>query len=258
MKEIFNKIVDIPKLVIRFWIVLWLTLFIFVIAKLCFNVWYPIVVENQFIIKVCDYIDNNKILNYIILLFLYLLNANIIFLTMIKRKKFSKIIYFIVFNILQVGSYIAKYYYNFLGIIIEILFVVFAIIINLRRKTFIFYSSKRKFVKTFNFVIPIFVYLLLNIWQLNILFIRDISSIISDLPSLIYIALQIDYYIFLIITWIGVNYIMGLAGWGWLWSKSVTQLKALKQEELQKQNPNFKLLEQIEKAIADKENATEN
>ena len=77
MNKAINKIVDLPKLVKTIWIILWITLLMFLGLKLCFNIWYPIVVRSQTFIKVCDFIDNNLWLEFIIGLMCYLLNINI-------------------------------------------------------------------------------------------------------------------------------------------------------------------------------------
>ena len=91
------------------------------------------------------------------------------------------------------------------------------------------------------------------LWQCNMLFIRNINEIIIDLSTLVAYILQIDYYIFLIITWIGVIYFMGSYGL-WFWGKSLTQLEAMKQKELNKSKPNMELVKQIDEAIAKKKN----
>lgn len=47
---------------------------------------------------------------------------------------------------------------------------------------------------------------------------------------------------------------MGLSSWGWFFGKSVTELKALREMELGKENPDKKLIAKIDEAIAKKEN----
>ena len=236
-----NKLVDVPKLVHRIWLILWITLAIFVVAKLCFNMWYPIVIENENIIKICSYIDNNELVKYIIMLMFYLLNANIIFLTFIRKLKFPNKIFMILFNIANIIGYFVKGINNVYGIVFEVSVILISIFVNIRNKTF----SKIKW----NILFPIIIYLMINIWQLNIFFIRGINDILNKLPSLIFITIQIDYYIFLIITWIGVVYYMGLLGYGWLWGKSEVELLALKEKELAKEKPDLELIKEIDKAL---------
>lgn len=245
-----NKIVDVPKLVRRLWIILWITLFIFTIAKLCFNLWYPIVVRNEFIIKICEFVDNNFYLKNLFLILLYITNGNIFILTSTKKIKYNKFYKLILFTTLYLLSYIMKFVNNMLGVIFEISICIIPIVINVKNKTFTIITKSNRIKSILNFLIPPLVYLMLNLWQSNIVFIRGITDILSNLPTVITLALQIDYYIFLIITWIGVNYFMGLAGLGWWWSKSTTELQAIKAEELTKKNPDAKLIADIDKELA--------
>ena len=46
---------------------------------------------------------------------------------------------------------------------------------------------------------------------------------------------------------------MGIFSGGWWWGKSITELKAMKEKELAKENPDAKLIAEIDKAIAEKE-----
>jgi hypothetical protein len=43
---------------------------------------------------------------------------------------------------------------------------------------------------------------------------------------------------------------MGISGFGWWWGKSTTELKAIKEAELAKSNPDTKILADIEKELA--------
>ena len=102
-------------------------------------------------------------------------------------------------------------------------------------------------------LIKIHIYILITIWQFTIYLARGLDiNALSNYPSLIYIILQLDYYIFTIITWIGVSF-MGALGWGWFWSKDVTILKAEREKELAKSEPDMKLVEKIDSRIAELE-----
>lgn len=248
IKNFILKIVNLPKLIKRLWIILWLSLFILVAMKLCFNIWYPIIVENAFIINICNFIDDNKIIKIILYLVFYILNGFLILLIYTKQKRINKITLIVYFISLIIG-YFLKNYSNILGIVYEILIIIYASIYNLKNKTF-----KQKYKNVF---FPIIIYFLINIWQLNIFFIRGIENILTNIPSLINLVLQIDYYIFLLITWIGVSY-MGVLGFGWLWGKSETELLALKEEELKKEKPDEKLIEQIDKKLEELKYETSN
>lgn len=217
-----SKILNVPKLIIRIWIILWISLFILVAMKFCFNIWYPIVIENEIVLAICNFIDNHFIVKYMMSVILYLININIWVLIAIKKMKFKKKFTFIIMSIIYFLGNSLKWLDNNIGSTFELLYLIlFPIIYNYKYKTF----SKR----IWNVLFPIIIYLLINFWQLNIFIIRDIENILTNMPTAITYALQIDYYIFLIITWIGVNYFMGVFGGGWLWSKSITELKAMKQ-----------------------------
>lgn len=245
LKNLITKIVDVPKLVRTIWLILWLTLFIFVIAKLCFNIWYPIVVENEIFINVCNFIDNNIILKYGIMFVFYIINLNFIFLTSTRKKKYKNVKCLLIVNLFYITSFLFKYLNNFIGFIIEILIlVIITTIFNIKQNNF-----KNKYV---NISFALVFYLLINLWQMNMLFIRGIFDVITSLPTLISLVLQLDYYILTLISWIGVSY-MGLWGAGWFWGKDVTELKALKEKELAKENPDKDLLKQLDEAIAKKE-----
>lgn len=251
-----SKILDVPKLIRRIWLILWITLFLLVLMKFLFNKWYPIVVDNETLMNLFYFIDSKSYIKYIIAIVLYIINLNIWFMTNIKQMKYSKINHFIMINILIVISYFMKCYMNILGVLFEvIILVVIPIILNLKRgkfDNFVFFKWRIK--RAINVVIPIVIYLLLNLWQMNILFIRDIDTILTNLPSMFYVVLQHDYYIFTIITWIGVNYFMGIFGAGWFWGKSITELKAMREKEMQKAEPDLTYIKQIDEAIAKKEN----
>ncbi len=42
---------------------------------------------------------------------------------------------------------------------------------------------------------------------------------------------------------------MGLCGIGWLWCKTETELKAIKEQELAKAEPDKKLIDEIDRAL---------
>lgn len=220
---------------------MWITLFLLVLMKLLFNEWYPIVVEDKLVIKVCDFIDNNYILDYTIRFLFYLTNCFITYLTCCKKIKPNKI-EIIVLPLIAILSFIVKTFVNnYFAFIIEMIIVIMiSIIINLIKKTF------RN--KALNVLFPIVINLLLMLWQCNMLFIRGIDNVLTNMSSLISIFIQIDYYIFLIITWIGVVYFMGNLGL-WFWSNDITKLKAELEKENLKKEPNQEKIMQIKQRI---------
>lgn len=242
MKKFINKILDAPKLIRTIWIMLWVILVILLIMKFCFGIWYPIVVKNETFKNMCNFIDNNKILDYGLKLILYIISGNLIILTSLGMKTYSKWYLWIVFILLNIGIFFVKYYNSVLGLIIEIIMIIIFIIINVKRNTF---NNK-----VINILLPIIYYALINLWQLTLLVVRDDGhAVLSDYPSLVILIVQIDYYIFLTITWIGVSF-MGLVSWGWFFGKDITVLKAEKSKELSKVEPDMNKVAKIDERIA--------
>ena len=243
MKTKINKIVNLPKLVHRVFILLWVVLGLCLVLKFLFNQWYPIVVNSKLIILIEDYSNNHKWLYYAINYIFYSLSGNIIYLTATKQKMYSRAIKGILFNLLIILSFTMKAIFgNTIGMMIELIYYIgIPIFINIKHKLF------NKAWKNILFVIVY--YLLINIWQLNILIIRDINQILTTAPFGIVIIMQIDYYIFLIISYMEVS-IMGLSSIFWFFGKTETELLAIKEEELKKPYPDPKKLEAIEAELA--------
>ena len=241
MKSFINKIVDAPKLVKRIWILLWVVLIMLLIFKFCFGIWYPIAVENETFLKICNFVDANKILNLSIMGVFYVFSNNIIMLTCTNKKKYDNWLMALIVNFVIIANYMLKIFNSTAGNIIEILMIVAYIVINIIQNNF-----KHKVLNVIN---PIIFYGILNLWQLLIYLVRGLDlSELNSYPSLIYIIIMLDYYVFLTITWIGVCH-MGLLSMGWLFTKDITVLKAEKEKELSKKNPDMDKIEKIEVRI---------
>lgn len=237
--DFINKILDTKKLIFRLWIVLWLCLLILLVLKFCFNIWFPIIIENESFIKTNDYIKNTW-LKYLVSGFLYFVSANIIYLTSCKKKKYTKWYELLGINMIMTISFILKHIFPFYAFIPEAIFLILIPIIYLLK-------TYRK-PKWFLILFPIIIQALTIIWQLNVLFIRNVDfNTISNEYFILGIILQLDYYIFIIITWIGVNYMIFSV---WFFGKDVTTLKAYKEKELTKANPNMDLVAKIDSKIA--------
>ena len=228
MKKFINKILDAPKLIRTLWLMLWVILVILLVMKFCFGIWYPVVSKNEWFNNLCQYIDDNKLLYYSIALVLYIININFISLIYMNKKKYDRWYWLIIINAIIIGVFFIKYWNSIVGNIVEIiLMIVPYIIINLKQNNF-----GNKYM---NILFPIIFYAIINLWQFTILIVRNTSNLVLDeMPMLVPLILQIDYYIFLIISWIGVSF-MGLFGMGWFWSKDITVLKAEKEKELAKE-----------------------
>lgn len=235
-----EKILDVPKLILRIWLILWFILFILLGFKFCFNIWYPIVVENETFITICSFIDNHIILKTGIYFALYVFSVNFIYLSSINELKYKNKINLLIMNVLFLVVCFIKNKYFLLGNLLEITYtIILPILFNL------LFTKKPKW---FSIVFPIALYILVNLWQLNIYLIRDFKDVMSNLPTLIGLVMQIDYYIFLSITWIGA-YFMGILSFGWLWGKSESELKTLRRQELNKKCPDNVLIAKIDKRL---------
>lgn len=242
MRKFINKIVDVPRLILTIWCILWAILILLLIMKFCFGIWYPIICDNDLFVKICNFIDNNKIIRFVIMFLFYIMNSYLILFIITKTKRFHKwYLHLICLSIFGLMFFL-KTIRNEIGVFCEICIVIVSIVIN--------YKTNKFSKQIINISFPIAFYLIINLWQLSIYLVRGLK--IEELNSysvLISYILQLDYYVFLFISWIGVSF-MGLYGWGWLWGKDVTTLKAEKEKELAKEKPNVELIAKIDKNIA--------
>lgn len=242
--KFIEKFVDLPRLIKTLYIMLWAIMLIFVILKLVFNIWYPIAVESVTFMKVCNFVDDTPFIKLALNFILFILTANIIFLSFIGKWKYDKLVDCICINVLLIIIFVVKMYITIIGSLLDITLIVLSIIINIK---------SNRFTKTImNILSPIIIYILLNLWQLNILFIKDINEILSNAPTLVLILIQSDYHIFLLITWMGVNIFMGISSLGWFFGKSDSELKEIRARELSKKAPDLKMVAEIEKILKDR------
>lgn len=244
MRKFIDKILDIPKLIRRIWIILWLLLGILLVMKFCFGIWYPIVIENEWFLKLNDYVQTSWI-KYLILALFYMFSDNFLYLISCSKSKYTNVTEFCIIQTLLLVGFIIKVRFGYFSIIIDVIYSMILPIIYL-------YKTHPKNNKIKTFIYPILSQMLIMVFQLNILFIRDLDSeSINNEYFILGFVLQLDYYIFLIITWIGVSY-MGL--WSsWFFSKDSTALKAEKAKELAKSKPNMKKIESLDIKIAELE-----
>lgn len=245
MKNFINKILDVPKLIRRIWLLLWILLAILLIMKFCFGIWFPIIIKNQIIINFDNWVKGSWI-KYIFSSIFYMFNANVVYLISCRKKKYSKLWEFIIINILAICSCTTKIIFGTIfGFIFESIMLIIIPMIYLFKK----YNHVNKF-KIILYIILIQV--LIMAWQLNIFLVRGINFEQINKDYYIFgLILQLDYYIFIIITWIGVSF-MGI--WGvWFFSKDVTVLKAEREKELAKKNPNMDKVAKIDEYIKELE-----
>lgn len=102
MRKFINKILNVPKLILRLWIILWVCLAILLFLKFCFGMWYPIVSNNETFNNICKFVDDNIIAYKILSLVLYVFSFNIIFLTATCKMKYDNWIWCLSINILAI------------------------------------------------------------------------------------------------------------------------------------------------------------
>ncbi len=243
MKNFINRILDMPKLIRTIWFILWIILIILLVMKFCFGIWYPIIIKNNDFININNYIKTTW-LKYVVSGIFYFFSLNILYLTSCIKFKYSKWYEIIINNIIiSIGFYLKHNYPNFAFIPECFVLIVLPVIYLLKK-----YNNKKWLL----ILLPIVIQLLIMIWQLNILFVRGLDNeVINNEYFVLGLVLQFDYYIFIIITWIGVNY-MGI--WSaWFFSKDITVLKAAREKELARKTPNMETIAKIDKRIAELE-----
>lgn len=243
IKDLINELVDLPQLVFKLWLSLWIILLILVFAKVCFNVYYPIVVDNKFFIKFCNLAEENFWLDISISLIFYLINSILLFQIGIKKIKMKWYGYLFIVVVFTGTFFFKTFVNNYLAFLLELTFgVIIPIIYNLKYKTF---NNKIKCI-----LYPIIFNIVISLYQSTLMFVRNINELLSTSSAIIKYTLQMDYYVFLLITLIWEVFFMGNLGW-WFFGKDITVLKAELEKEEKKKEPNekkvLKLKERIDK-----------
>lgn len=245
-KYAINKILNVKKLILTTFICLVITELLLVVFKLLFNVWYPIVCESETFINICNFIDDHLVLRYINACILYTFNGVLIFLIYTNKRKYENKKFLLIYSIILVLVSIIKYNFNIIGMIFETTLIIYCIYLNIKNNNFKFYRKRKNLI---NVLFPILFYLFINIWQLNISFIHGIDELYCYLPVLVVNIIMLDYYFLLFIIWFG-GITMSAFGFGWIFGKTDTELLAIKEQELAKENPDSKLIEAIDKELA--------
>ena len=244
-KDFVNEIVDLPKLVFRLWLSLWIILIILIFFKVCFGSLYPIVVDNKFFIKFCNLAEENFWLDISVSLIFYLINSILLFQIGIKKIKLKWYGYLFVIVTFTGIFFFKTFFNNYLAIILEVFFGIgVPIMYNLKCKTF---DKKIK-----DILYPIIFCSFVSLFQLSLMYIRGIKELLSQVPTIIKYTLQMDYYIFLIITLIWEVYFMGNLGW-FFFGRDITTLKAELEKEENKKEPNKKKILKLKEKIKELE-----
>lgn len=170
----------------------------------------------------------------------------LIFLIYTNKRKYENKKFLLIYSIILVLVSIIKYNFNIIGMIFETALIIYCIYLNIKNNNFKFYRKRKDLI---NVLFPILFYLFINIWQMNISFIHGIDELYCYLPVLIVNIIMLDYYFLLFIIWFG-GITMSAFGFGWIFGKTDTELLAIKEQELTKENPDSKLIEAIDKELA--------
>lgn len=201
---------------IRFmWYSMWITLLLMVVLKLCFNYYYPIVIENSKLLEISYYIDEHKWLDYPLRFIVYCINSLFISLCVLKEKWFKKKWHLIIMMLLFGVGFVFKFintWISFAIVLIPYIIIPLFITKNKRRWIFIMFALD-------------------NIFQLLSNFTRGNGLILNN-TYLIELFMWIDYYLLFVIYYIGVVQMGSMSVLPWF-TKKETVINA-KIEKLQK------------------------
>ena len=201
---------------IRFmWYSMWITLLLMVVLKLCFNFYYPIVIENSKLLEISYYIDEHFWIDFGISYIFNTFNGIILVLCCIKEKWFKKKWHLIIILIFSSIAYPFKYINTWIAFAITLFpYIIIPLFITEKPKRWVFIT-----------------FILDNVFQILSNVARGNALIICD-TCLIRKAMLIDYYLLFIIYYLGGNY-MGADTWLPWFTKKETVINA-KIEKLQK------------------------
>ena len=190
--EIKKMIKNPTRVAIKMFILVWVVLLLQVVLKLTFNYWQPYVIPNETMKVISDFIDNNYWISVIIDKSLFIVNATLMVLSSVQEWWFKKKYPIIIIIVGAIISFVDDFtpYNSIIDTIIGVfLTIILPLIINIKKwkttlLTFIFSN----------------IFLLLSLWLENTLN-------VDNLPYIIGILLNNDYYIMLIINYIAFNLI---------------------------------------------------
>ncbi len=165
----------------------WFTLFAFWVFVLISGRYLEVACTNEQVIKVCNFIDNNKILLCVVKFAFYYFQSILVFYAILKKKIFSS-------NIIPISIYVlviwlVKHFtsqYSFSNYL-DFLSIIFIIILD-----------KKKWLRAITGNILLFLFTLIS------LMVKNMSNInVSNLPLIIQVLLMIDI---LIMNWLYYSY----------------------------------------------------
>ena len=179
------------KLATKLFIAVWIVLALHITLKLTFNYWQPYVIPNDTLQIISNFIDNNTIVKMILNKFFWMIGTSFMILASIQEWKFNKK-YLIILLICAVISAVDDF--TLLDSIIDTIIMIFTLIgIPL-------IINKKKWLTTILTFVFSYVFLFLSLW------LKGFSKT-DDMPYLIAILFNNDYYIMLILNYFVFNFI---------------------------------------------------
>ena len=187
------KILKNPtRVAIKMFILVWVVLLLQVVLKLTFNYWQPYVIPNETMKVISDFIDNNQWLEILIDKTLFIINAVIVLWCSVQEWYIKKIYPYVIIVIGAIVSFVDDFtpYNNLIDSIVSIAITfVLPLIVNILKwwcalLTIVFSN----------------LFLLLSLWLEGFVY-------ANDMPYIVKMFLNTDYYIMLVIFYIGINLI---------------------------------------------------
>lgn len=163
----------------------WSVLILCLIIKLFGGNWFELASNNKNFIQICNYVDNKISIKIILACIFQLLSGYLVISISMNKTKF-KCYEIITFGTLLIARSILGWYVSWCTIIFDIL-VLLALPMIMTKKV----------------LRPIICFLLLNVYQIISLLIRNFGfNNFNDNSTLLSLIMQVDYYVMLLITWL--------------------------------------------------------
>ena len=190
MKDLIKRMIKNPaRLAVKVFILIWFFLIVQIVLKVTFNYWQPYVIPTPQLQAISDFIDNNRWLEVIINGILYVINGIFVLLCSIKRWWFDKKSHFIIVLIALITNYIiATFVYKS---VIATLILSIGIPLLLDRKKWLYMIATIVISNLFT--------------ALSLMFEGFTNA--NEMPNMIKIMLNFDYYIMLALNYIAFNLI---------------------------------------------------
>ena len=189
MKDLIKRMIKNPaRLAVKVFILIWFFLIVQIVLKVTFNYWQPYVIPTPQLQAISDFIDNNRWLEVIINGILYVINALLIILCGIREWWFKSKKQLVII----LSSCV-------LGFIINLLFPNFVV-------AFIITIGIPLILKPKSWLFILLTFIISNVFQFLSLWLVGFTNA-NDMPYLIPVLLNNDYYILLAINYMMFNLI---------------------------------------------------